>query len=150
MKEAKTVLIGSIRNEGKLVRKDPHQSLISKVKKKVYSNVFHHQSLFSNPKKIQMCFKSKSLAFGRRLEATGPRTNSLFQSKSGMSSLWVPGVPWHPQILADQLTISQPGGTDYAHLITTGTPGFPDLPTALQILYKTDVSKVCSALQFTN
>ena len=23
-------------------------------------------------------------------------------------------------------------GTDYAHLITTGTPGFSDLPTALQ------------------
>ena len=22
----------------------------------------------------------------------------------------VPGVPWHPQILADQLTLSQPGG----------------------------------------
>ena len=35
------------------------------------------------------------------------------------------------QILADQLTLSQPGGTDYAHLITTGTPGFSDLPTAL-------------------
>jgi hypothetical protein len=30
--------------------------------------------------------------------------------------------------LADQLT---PGGTYYAHLITTGTPGFSDLPTAL-------------------
>ena len=117
MKEAKTVLIGSIRNEGKLVRKDPHQSLFSKVKK-VYTNAFH-QSLFSNPKKkIQMCFKSKSLAFGRRLEATGPRTNSLFQSKSGVSSLWVPGVPWHPQILADQLTISQPGGgADFANPI---------------------------------
>ena len=41
------------------------------------------------------------------------------------------GVPWHPQILADQLTLSQSGGTDYAHLITTGTPGFSDLPTAL-------------------
>ena len=25
-------------------------------------------------------------------------------------------------------------GTDYAHLITTGTPGFSDLPTALQSL----------------
>ena len=36
-----------------------------------------------------------------------------------------------PQILADQLTLFQPGGTDYAHLITTGTPGFSDLPTAL-------------------
>ena len=46
----------------------------------------------------------------------------------GVSSLGVPGVPW---ILADQLTLFQPGGTDYAHLITTGTPGFSDLPTAL-------------------
>ena len=36
-----------------------------------------------------------------------------------------------PQILADQLTLSQPGGADYAHHITTGTPGFSDLPTAL-------------------
>ena len=25
------------------------------------------------------------------------------------------------------------GGTDYAHLITTGTPGFSDLATALQL-----------------
>ena len=38
---------------------------------------------------------------------------------------------WHTQILADQLTLFQPGGTDYAHLITTGTPGFSDLSTAL-------------------
>ena len=50
---------------------------------------------------------------------------------SGVSSLGVPCVPWHTQILADQLTLFQPGGTDYAHLITTGTPGFSDLPTAL-------------------
>ena len=27
----------------------------------------------------------------------------------------------------------QPGGTDYAHLITTGTPGFSDPPTALYL-----------------
>ena len=46
---------------------------------------------------------------------------------AGLSSLGVPGVPWHTQILSDQLTLFQPGGTDYAHLITTGT----DLPTAL-------------------
>jgi hypothetical protein len=52
-------------------------------------------------------------------------------SISGLSSLGVPGVQWHTQILADQLTLFQPGGTDYAHLITTGTPGFSDLPTAL-------------------
>ena len=37
-----------------------------------------------------------------------------------------------PQILADQLTLSQPGGADYAHLIYTGIPGFSDLPTALR------------------
>ena len=51
---------------------------------------------------------------------------------TGLSSLGVPGVPWHTQILADQLTLFQPGGTDYTRLITTGTPGFSDLPTALQ------------------
>ena len=39
----------------------------------------------------------------------------------------------HPD-LADQLTLFQPGGTDYAHLIITGTPGFSDLPTALNYL----------------
>ena len=33
-----------------------------------------------------------------------------------LSSLGVPGVPWHNQILAGQLTLSQPGGTYYAHL----------------------------------
>ena len=27
----------------------------------------------------------------------------------------------HPQFLEKQLTLYQPGGTDYAHLITTGT-----------------------------
>ena len=31
-----------------------------------------------------------------------------------------------------QLTLFQPGGTDYANLITTGTPGFSNLPTALR------------------
>ena len=55
------------------------------------------------------------------------------QDAPGVSFLGVPGVPWHTQILADKLTLFQPGGyrTDYAHLITTGTPGFSDLPTAL-------------------
>ena len=52
---------------------------------------------------------------------------------SGLSSLGVPGVPWHTQYLADHLTLFQPGGTDYTHLITTGTPGFSDLPTALYL-----------------
>ena len=53
--------------------------------------------------------------------------------RAGPSSLGVPGVPWHTQILADQLTLFQPGGTDYAHLTTTGTPRFSDLPTALEV-----------------
>ena len=51
---------------------------------------------------------------------------------AGLSSLGVPGVPWQTQILGDQLTLFQPGGTDYAHLITTCTPRFSDLPTALK------------------
>ena len=55
-------------------------------------------------------------------------------SGTGPSSLGVPGVPWHTLILADQLTLFQPGGTDYAYLITSGTPGFSDLPTALILL----------------
>ena len=38
----------------------------------------------------------------------------------------MPGVPWHTQILADQLTLFHSRGTDYAHLITTGTPEFLD------------------------
>ena len=54
------------------------------------------------------------------------------ETETGLSSLGVPGVPWHTQILADQLTLFQQGGTDFSLLITTGTPGFSDLPTALQ------------------
>ena len=42
-------------------------------------------------------------------------------------------MPWHPRILADQLTLSQPGGADYAHYINTGTPVFSDLPTAMYL-----------------
>ena len=50
---------------------------------------------------------------------------------TGLLSPGVWGVPWPSQILADQLTLSQPGGADYAHHISTGTPGILDLPTAL-------------------
>ena len=52
-------------------------------------------------------------------------------------------MPWHTQNLVDQLTLFQPGGTDYAHLITTGTPGFSDLPTALKwIMYWCMLKKI--------
>ena len=66
---------------------------------------------------------------------------------SGVSSLGVPGVPWHthtgpspagglwglqpPQFLANQLTLSQPGGANHAHHSTTSPPGFSDLTTGL-------------------
>jgi hypothetical protein len=33
--------------------------------------------------------------------------------------------------------LSERGGADYARHITTGTPGFSDLPTALQTMYST-------------
>ena len=56
----------------------------------------------------------------------------LIDDISDLLSLGVPELPWHPQILADQLTLSQPGGADYARHITTGTRRFSDLPTALQ------------------
>ena len=52
----------------------------------------------------------------------------MYNNYAGLSSL---GVPWHTQILADQLTLFQPGGTDYAHLFTNSTHGFSDLPTPL-------------------
>ena len=58
----------------------------------------------------------------------------FISNRTGLSSLGVPGVPgvpWHTQILSGQLTLFQPGWTDYAHLITTGTPRFSDLATAL-------------------
>jgi hypothetical protein len=61
----------------------------------------------------------------------GKKSRTKVWTFTGLSSLGVPDVPWHTQILADQLTLFQPGGTDYAHLITTGTHGFSELPTAL-------------------
>ena len=33
-------------------------------------------------------------------------------------------MPWQPQILADQLTLSQPRGADYAHQIILAPPDF--------------------------
>ena len=50
-----------------------------------------------------------------------------------MSSPGVLGVPRPLRILADKLTLSQPGVADYARHFTTGTTGFSDLPTALYI-----------------
>ena len=38
-------------------------------------------------------------------------------------------VTWHPQILANQLTLSQPGGSSLLH----DTSGFSDSPTAMMV-----------------
>ena len=44
---------------------------------------------------------------------------------AGLSSLeGRGGMPWHPKVLADQLTLSQPMGTDYSHQIVMAPPGF--------------------------
>ena len=48
------------------------------------------------------------------------------------------------QILADQLTLFQPGWEDYAHYITTGNPGFSDLPTALECFFEIKPPLSCS------
>ena len=60
----------------------------------------------------------------------GPK-HGTFPTIAGLSG--VPGVPWHPQILAGQLTLYQPWGADYAHHIITAPPVFSDLPTALLV-----------------
>ena len=45
----------------------------------------------------------------------------------GLSSMGVPGVPWHPRILVDQLTLSQPRGAGYANQILQAPPDFQAL-----------------------
>ena len=42
-------------------------------------------------------------------------------------------VPPTLQFLADQLTLSQPGGVHYPHPVFRAPPGFSDLATALYI-----------------
>ena len=49
---------------------------------------------------------------------------------------WGLGGLQPPQFLTDQLTLSQPGGADYAHHSTTSPPGFSDLATALVLQYQ--------------
>ena len=94
--------------------------------------------LLLNPQWIQMCFDLILIQPVRIEEYFSHFTKirNMYTYTRGV----VPGGAG--QILADQLTLSQSGGTDYALLITTGTPGFSDLPTAL---YTTVVQ--CSAMQ---
>ena len=56
---------------------------------------------------------------------------------------------WHPQFLADQLTLFQLGGADYAHHITTGTSNFLHLPASLyNDTYQTVVSRLKCLIPF--
>ena len=54
------------------------------------------------------------------------------QVTSGMHQGEGQGGQLPPQILADQLTLSQPGGADYAHHSTTCPPGFLTLGASLK------------------
>ena len=55
-----------------------------------------------------------------------------FQGQACRSRGCPPGQP--SRILANQLTLSQPGGADFSHHITSGIPPeFSDLPTALRV-----------------
>ena len=54
---------------------------------------------------------------------------------AGLPEPGMPELPWHPQILTDHLILFQQVGADYAHHITTGTPGFLNLHTALDTTY---------------
>ena len=129
---AKAVKIGSFEV---LVRLDSswenikiHFLLLADRAKQVKNRVFWLLSHFFIKRKI-VSFWKKVIKNEKSLTT---EENKFWAYPAGLSSLGVPGVPWHTQILADQLTLFQPGGTIYAHLITTGTPGFSDLPTALQ------------------
>ena len=59
---------------------------------------------------------------------------------TGLSSLGVPGVPWHTQIFADQLTLFQPGGAGYVRHINTCPSRFSELPPALSLIAKTKLT----------
>ena len=58
------------------------------------------------------------------------KTSDTLQSCHPPEVTW---MAWHPQIVADQLTVSQPGEADYDYHINTGTPGYSYLPTALKV-----------------
>ena len=55
-------------------------------------------------------------------------------SATGMQQGRGQGGQLPPQILADQLPLSQPGGADYAHHSTTSSPKFSDLASGLHLL----------------
>ena len=67
---------------------------------------------------MQMIFSTNWAAEGKKKSADSTDCTTMHDKAGrthtahhpGVSSLGVSGVSWHPQILADQLTLSQPGG----------------------------------------
>ena len=57
------------------------------------------------------------------------------------AGLLEPGMP--PQILADQLTLSQPEGADFAHHITNGTPYFQTFLRPCILLVSMKINSKC-------
>ena len=115
-----------------MIRFDQDYAVFCRHKSGAQTGVFEWSTLF----KLQGISQSKTVYILKVWDNSWlARFLKIDESSGGpgLSSLGVPGVPWHTQILADQLTLFQPGGTDYAHLIITGTPWFSDLPTALGV-----------------
>jgi hypothetical protein len=71
------------------------------------------------------------------LLCTKKRKQSKFLKFRGVFPGGAGGAMAHPYFGRSVNPISTRGGTDYAHLITTGTPEFSDLPTALKLAPKT-------------
>ena len=70
-----------------------------------------------------------------KLSCIKSRARSRFTSPQGCRNQRGPGGPWPPQILADQLTLSQPGGQIIpTPLLIAPTPlGILDFPMALRV-----------------
>ena len=51
----------------------------------------------------------------------------ILHTYAGLSQAGGPGGPVPPQFLADQLTLSQPGGAHYPHLVLCALPDFQTL-----------------------
>ena len=63
-----------------------------------------------------------------------PNANLVLASASFDSTgEWIKETQACRQFLAKQLTLSQPGGTDYAHHSTMSPPGLSDLATGLTL-----------------
>ena len=92
---------------------------------------------------LQLSPNSAYFSYGTTIARIGLKSRNLFSFQ--VSSFRLFRIHYSPMVVfcillentgpssifADQLTLSRPGGTDYAHNFTTSTPGFSRLPMAL-------------------